>query len=153
MPSHHTCKCWLFSWTLRNKLQWNFNQNFMKPLFSDLNELNDIILIMILSSSFVCPDLEMFTASWSMKSTYWKWYQFNVDASKCCAFIDSVNRLVKFCIWWCLQIDFCQSREACASVNCKITKIPLWIIELKRAIFGRFLVSQSWYQWLSARLW
>ena len=28
VPSHHLNQCWVFvNWTLRNKLQWNFNQN------------------------------------------------------------------------------------------------------------------------------
>ena len=42
MPSHYTNQCWvLVDWTLRNKLQWNFNQN--TKLFVHKNASENIV--------------------------------------------------------------------------------------------------------------
>ena len=48
-PSHYLNQCWLIAnWTLRNKLQWNFNQNIKLFIHENVSEITICDMLAIL---------------------------------------------------------------------------------------------------------
>ena len=69
MPSHYLNQCWnIVNWTLRNKLQWNFNPN--SYIFIQLNTFENVICRMasILSRPQFINSLWQSDAIWHRRS-------------------------------------------------------------------------------------